>query len=437
MKYLVTIEKLINGGKGLARLENGMVVMIPFVLPGEEMEVAAGKKFSGHMEAEVIQILQPSEQRKKALCPYYGTCGGCDLQHCSYAMQQSVKKEIIGELLQRTGMECQDSVFQDMIPASITTSYRNRVRLKLSTNCGPGFFRVRSNTVVPIASCLVATASINKAIGEFSRNREMLQKLAESCDEFELLYSPANGKLVGLLHLLDKKKHDWASLNDLAGLEILDDLLVQSGKKIVQVNKNRTSVVLKQEFTKKSNVESYTLSWSAGCFSQVNGEQNEQLVELVCKLCGPLTGKRVLDLYCGIGNFTVPLALLGAHGIGVEFNSRSLHWASLNMIKAGINMQGWDFLSGDVRDLLRDLQQKKDKFDCIVCDPPRTGLGKSASQLAALEPERVVYVSCDSATLVRDLKVLSGAGYRVDSVTPVDMFPQTHHIESVTLLKKN
>lgn len=435
MKHRVTIEKIINGGKGLCRLDDGMIVMVPFVLPDETVEVLEKKRFSGHMEAELLQLLEPSLQRTSPVCRFYAICGGCDLQHGTYVMQQQIKEDILLESLRRAGVVCSEGVYQSLVASQWFLSYRYRVRMKFSFS-GLGFTKVRSNTVVPIEFCPVATERINKALQNIHASWSKIKSLARSCSEIELLHSPADEKVIGLVHLQKNRKTDWQSLHALSRLDILDDLLIRNGKQILPVKREGRRQLLSQDFQENAYVPEYTLTWSAGCFSQVNALQNEKLSELVCQLCGPLKGKRVLDLYCGIGNFTVPLALCGAVGTGVEQNEQSLRWASANLNRAGIDMKQWDFFCGDAADILGRFQQETKGFDCIVCDPPRAGLGNVTCILLALEPERIVYVSCDTATFARDLKVFVSAGYRIDFLVPVDMFPQTHHIESVALLKK-
>ncbi|RWX45061.1 23S rRNA (uracil-5-)-methyltransferase RumA [Candidatus Electrothrix aarhusensis] len=183
--------------------------------------------------------------------------------------------------------------------------------------------------------------------------------------------------------------------------------------------------------------KSCSLSWSGGCFSQVNPGQNEQLIRLVCDLAGALSrdlsGKTVLDLYCGMGNFSIPLGLCGGTVTGIEGNRESIRWAEKNAQQTGILAR---FLVADVRAALKQLVNQGEKVDCILLDPPRSGVGKDIILLSRLEPEKIIYVSCDPATLARDLNLLRPHGYVVTQVVPVDMFPQTSHVESVVLLER-
>lgn len=179
--------------------------------------------------------------------------------------------------------------------------------------------------------------------------------------------------------------------------------------------------------------EDCILSWSGGCFSQVNPGQNEQLIRLICEAAGDLHGKTILDLYCGMGNFSVPLGRCGGTVTGIEGNQESIHWAEKNARQAEIKAR---FFVADVRSALEQLVEQGEQADLILLDPPRSGVGKNITLLPQLEPEKIIYVSCDPATLARDLNLLCPAGYQISRVIPVDMFPQTSHIETVVLLER-
>ncbi len=192
-------------------------------------------------------------------------------------------------------------------------------------------------------------------------------------------------------------------------------------------------VLLQQQFSTGS--QRYTLSWDSRSFFQVNPEQNRQLVQLVMEHAGAVSGKTILDLFCGMGNFSVPLALAGAEVTGIELNKSAINAARTNAATAAIKNSS--FITADVGRHLQQLVNKKVRFDIVVLDPPRQGLGRSTQLLPQLQPERILYISCDPATLSRDLQTLIRQGYRLKSVTPVDMFPQTHHIECLAVLEKN
>jgi 23S rRNA (uracil1939-C5)-methyltransferase len=191
---------------------------------------------------------------------------------------------------------------------------------------------------------------------------------------------------------------------------------------------------LSQHFTVLGH--SYRLEWDHRCFFQVNPRQNIQMIERALGLLkiGPRSFS-ALDLFCGMGNFSIPLGLMGAQVTGIEHNRRSIHWAEHNSRQA--DLPGARFIAFDVEQQLKILAVRNQRFDCILLDPPRQGLGKASALLARLGPQRIISISCDPATLARDLRLIMDSGYRLSRITPVDMFPQTHHIESVALLERN
>ncbi|MDU9048753.1 MAG: class I SAM-dependent RNA methyltransferase [Candidatus Electrothrix sp. Rat3] len=429
-KHTVTIEKVIPGGKGLARTADGQVVMTPFTLPNEGVLVKEDKKKSGYLEGKIERILSPSPARIKPLCPLYGECGGCDLQHGSYAEQLRIKKGIVAESLHRAKVPIEhvQKHVQDTVASPAQWGYRYRLRLKINPAGQLGFFKKRSNDFLPVSHCPVATQGINAALAELSETG-ILQPLAGLYREVELMESPADGKITLVLRG-EKQKPPSATLQALATSPCIHQVGWAARKKFLYTSPLTQHV----RFGEKN----CALSWSGGCFSQVNPGQNEQLIRLVCDLAGALSGdlsgKTVLDLYCGMGNFSIPLGLCGGTVTGIEGNKESIHWAEKNAQQAGISAR---FLVADVRAALKQLVNQGEKVGCILLDPPRSGVGKDITLLSRLEPEKTIYVSCDPATLARDLNLLCTHGYNITRVVPVDMFPQTSHIESVVLLERS
>jgi 23S rRNA (uracil1939-C5)-methyltransferase len=438
-KHTVTIEKIIPGGKGLARTADGQVVMTPFTLPDESVLVKEDRRKSGYLEGSIEKILSPSPARIEPPCPFYGECGGCDLQHGSYPEQLRIKREIVAESLRRAKVPIEhvqkhlQNYMQDTVASSARWGYRYRLRLKISPSGQLGFFKKRSNDFLPVNRCPVAAQGINVALAELSETRA-LQPLAGTCPEVELLESPADGKITLVLRGEKRKprKPPTAALQALAENPSLHQVGRVSRKGFQYTSPQAVPLTQHVQLDKKN----CTLSWSGGCFSQVNPGQNEQLIRLVCDLAGAfsenLSGKTVLDLYCGMGNFSVPLGLCGGTVTGIEGNQESIRWAEKNARQAGIAAR---FLVADVRDAVKQLVEQEEQADIILLDPPRSGVGKDIALLSRLEPEKIIYVSCDPATLARDLNLLRPHGYKITRVLPVDMFPQTSHVESVVLLE--
>ena len=427
----IRVEKIITGGRGLARMEDGMVVMVPFVLPGELVEIEVVKRFRGHVEAKATEILEESPHRRIPPCPLHATCGGCDLQHAVEKCQAAIKKALLGENLQRAGIPVPPIT---MLSCKRPMGYRHRVRLHLAADGSLGFHRFRSNQVVTIAGCPVAADAINRAIRALQERASLRSGLAPGCDGIELLQSPASGHLALVLHLRRGAALSRKTVRLLDGLarELDTEIEIRHGRHLHPLHPARPPRLLRHEF---SGGNSYVLQWDSGCFFQANAHQNRLLVEEVCAMAGEVSGHPLLELHCGMGNFSVPLGLRGARVTGVEQNGRSLRFADSNASAAGLAK--YRFLRASAQSALSRLRHEGAHFACIVLDPPRQGLGREVSLLPETRARRIVYVSCDPATLARDLARLMRGGYRLSRLTAVDMFPQTHHIESVALLEKN
>ncbi len=433
MEHIVTIEKIIAGGKGLARLESGKVIMAGFVLPGETVLLRETRAFRGFMEAELVEVITPSATRIRPHCQHYEECGGCDLQHAGYPEQLRIKTGIVKEAMERAKIELQKHCLQDIIPSPALWGYRQRLRLKINRNGLPGFFKKKSNHFIGINRCLVATVPVNAALGDL-RTTLCLGELADTCSEIELLQSPIDDTMTLVLRQKTRQHIPAAVLKNLASLASLNHIGWTNGKQWSQLVPADEPAPLAQKISLPDPAQNCILSWSGGCFSQVNVPQNVQLIRLVSTLAGELKGKTVLDLYCGMGNFSIPLALKGATVTGIEQNPESIRWARFNAGSAGVRCS---FHVSDVVTGLRQLAKNREQTDIIVLDPPRRGIGKAAGLLAELQPGLIIYISCDPATLARDLAMLCNREYSLSQLIPVDMFPQTHHIECVVLLEKN
>ncbi|MHB8811055.1 MAG: class I SAM-dependent RNA methyltransferase [Desulfobulbaceae bacterium] len=431
----VCIEKIITGGQGLARREDGMVVLTRFVLPGETVEVRETRQHRGYVEADLVRVLESAPGRVAPACPYYGVCGGCDLQHISGPVQLRTKEDICREAFLRAGILLEPEMLRPILSSPQAYHYRCRIRLKVDPNGQPGFSRFRSNRVVRIDQCPVATELLNAALRGLQAC-PLPKSLAAVIREIDLLHSPADNRIHALL-LPDPGKHvDQRRLAAHAvRLTGIQAVWLKTREGTVRLAGDSGPDLLRQDFDPGVCGSSFSLRWPPGCFSQVNAAQNVRLLSLVQQLAGPLAGRRVLDLFCGMGNFSVPLALAGAKVTGVELSRESVAWAENNTVAAGCAAAA--FLTGDVETTLGTSDIRNAGFELIVLDPPRQGLGKAGTRLAELNVGRIIYISCDPATLVRDLARICGRGYRLRHVTPVDMFPQTHHIETVALLEKN
>lgn len=446
MEHTLKITKVIAGGKGLGTLADGMVMMVGGVLPGETVTARETKAHRGHKEGALVRIVEVAPERVAPPCPHYGLCGGCDLQHAAYPAQLAIKGQILRESLLRARLTLPENQLGPALPSPAAFHYRHRVRLHLDQSGQLGFHQNGSNAVVPIRRCLLATEPINRVMAALT-DGDWPERLKDQVAAIELIHSPADDRVILVLqprssapiHPTPPTAGLLAQIADLAPLA--DSVFLQTeqpGRRRADDSAESTqaaeSATLAQDFTVRGHA--YQLRWDHRCFFQVNALQNPRMIEMALALLSPHAKPyTALDLFCGMGNFSIPLGLCGAQVTGVEHNRMSIHWAERNGSAAGLATAR--FIAAGVEQQLKALVERKARFDCILLDPPRQGLGKAAALLPQLAPERIVSISCDPATHARDLALITQAGYRLTRISAVDMFPQTHHIESVALLERN
>ncbi len=431
----IRIEKIIAGGAGLGRRADGKVILVPRTLPDETVRVRETRKFRGHSEGELVDILERSPDRVEPPCPMYGLCGGCDFQHIRAEAQIRIKGEIVTEALSRAGLAPEPGVRQPAVAAPQPFGYRSRIRLKLSEAGGIGFYRSASNDLVELRSCPVAADPLNELLNRLLATG-IARRLKGDISEIELQHSPADDGLFLLLHPRRNKKPDPAALGShCMSRSELPPIYLAGGDRLALISGPSGQKTLRQAVAYNRRHDTCVLRWSPNCFSQVNAAQNQRLINHVLEAAAPLPGKQVLDLYCGMGNFSVPLACRGALVTGIELNPEAIAWARRNAEQAGPGPH--HFRAGDVQTMLSNGTMSPEPPDIILLDPPRRGVGHPITRLADLGADKIIYVSCDPATLARDLALLVRNGYTLKNVTPFDMFPQTHHIETVALLEKN
>jgi 23S rRNA (uracil1939-C5)-methyltransferase len=441
---LLNIEKIVNGGYGLARRENGQIVLLRHVLPGETVKARILQEKKGFAEAAATEIRAASSHRVPPPCPKYGTCGGCDLQHCDYEQQLQIKKEIIADLLRRApqnALQLAVPLLAAPIASPQVFGYRQRLRLQIDENRRPGFHRFHSHQCVPITECLLARAELNQALQQL-QEQPPFHKLLAGTTELELLLNPSSTKVVCLFHLSRKPrpadmKQAEALMATLPAIERIefhgqDFLPCGPTTKGKESGNNELSFLL-PPFPGHTD-KPISLAWETGGFCQVNLAQNIQLVQTVLDFCRPDAETTVLDLFCGMGNFSIPLGLQSASLLGIEGQGSAIRCARKNSKQASLT--NTLFEKSPIHTRCRTLAAAGKIFDCVVIDPPRQGAPGLAPSLAALTRKRLVYVSCNPATLCRDLGELIQAGFAIKKLQPVDMFPQTHHIETVVLLEK-
>jgi 23S rRNA (uracil1939-C5)-methyltransferase len=423
----LTIESLAYGGLGLGH-HAGKVVFVPFTAPGDRVRCRVQQDKKRHAEAVVEEILSFAPERRTPPCPAFGDCGGCQWQHLPYAAQLSWKSRIFRSILERqAGID--PSLVLPVVGAPQEWGYRSRAQLKIRrTNSGlaMGFYRRGSHYVVDVAACPILHPRLNETWALF---RPWLERAPGSnlCPQLDL-ETGDDGRVRAILHYIGGQPEEIAKYFLPLAAEADISLFLQSGRKdsLVQVSGMKDLVI-------RVGDPALDLQYGPGGFAQINLDQNRAMVKEALALFPVAGSQRILDLFCGMGNFSLPLARRTGHVVGVENYRPSIAKARQNAVANGIENTEFHALpaAGAI-----GLFSKEERFDLILLDPPRKGAYDVAREIAASGVERILYVSCDPPTLARDLLPLVHGGYRVVWSRPFDLFPQTHHTESMTLLCK-
>lgn len=441
--HTVKIEKIIHGGHGLGRLTTGQVVIVKHVLPGETVRLRIIDQKKKFATALLEEVLESSPARRTPPCPYYTVCGGCDFQHMDYATQLRIKQQIVTELLARsfpTMSEATGVPVADTLPSPHEWGYRQRIRLQPGPRDGLGFLRFRSHQVVPIDRCLLAAEPLNTVLEELNESA-LFARLLPHTKELELLVNPKHNGVICLLHTTRKPRPaDKGTAIELTATSGVEQVYFK-GEDFPLTgpftsDPEKASKLLHNPLTLEGGDTSpFHLAWEVGGFCQVNLAQNNALVQHALRCSNLSPTESVLDLFCGMGNFSLPLASQAASLLGIEGQGSAIRSATRN--SRDNNLTNTTFVKKPVHAACRELARQNHTFDCVVLDPPRQGVPGIAKEIASLARRCIVYISCDPATLCRDLNQFDRHGFAVKTVQPVDMFPHTHHIESVVLLEKN
>jgi 23S rRNA (uracil1939-C5)-methyltransferase len=374
---------IVFGGAALARLEDGRVVFLSYAAPGELVEARVERVHADYIEAVAERVLEASPDRVDPPCPIFGECGGCQLQHMRYEAQLTAKEAVVREQLRRIG-HLDDGVVRPIVGASDPWAYRNHVRFSTGRKYGDvGFISRRGRGLLRVDCCPISEPWVNETL-------PLLQGKGGGLHQVQLRHSAITGS--------------WLISPEVPGAHIA------TGQKWYE-----------------EELEGHRFRVSAAAFFQVNHAQAEQMVRLVGEAL-PAHGGLLVDAFAGVGTFAKIFAGRFARVIAIEESHSAAKDAVVNLAET----PHVEMSIGKVEDVLPLLDQAP---DAIVLDPPRPGCAPEVlDAIARFRPTVVVYVSCNPATLARDLRVLVDAGYALDSVTPLDMFPQTGHIECVSRL---
>ena len=438
--YTGTVEGYSSEGLGIVRLD-GAVVFVPQAVRGETIDLKITKVMKTAAAGVIVKIHKPSPDRAAPECPYYGQCGGCDFQHLTYPEELRAKRQRVQDALTRLGGA--DVQVEEILGAKNPLHYRNKSQYPVGADGAIGFYRARSHQVVPVKRCLIQPEAADKtaaAVGEWMRRYKI-----PAYDE------TAGRGLVRHIYVRVNQKGESLCCVVINGKQAPREPELAA---YVCAAVPHTVGVLVNSNTKRGNVilgEKYRTLWgrdflmdtlcglafklSVPSFYQVNRDQAEVLYGRALAYAGLTGTETVLDLYCGIGTITLCLAKRAKRVIGAEIVPEAIRDAEENAARNGI--ENADFFCGDAADVAARLEGEGLRPDVVTVDPPRKGLAPQViASIAAMGPERVVYVSCDPATLGRDVKLFAQAGYALTRACAVDMFPGTRHVETVALLAR-
>jgi 23S rRNA (uracil1939-C5)-methyltransferase len=443
----LTIDDLAFGGEGVGRVQ-GYVVFVRGGVPGDRVRVRIVEARSRFGRGVIESLESPSPDRIDAPCPYFGRCGGCRLQHLAYPAQLAFKEKQVRDCLERIG-GLGAFELRPILPAPDAYGYRNKMEFTVVRDSGEGVAiglhqADRYDVVLDIERCLLQSDTMNALLDEL-RVQARARKLA--------VYDQDSG--AGLLRFAtvrEGRRTGEAMVNIVAAAPAVEALgpvaerlrarVPSVASVVVNVNAKKASVaigteehlLLGREYIRES-LGGLTFQVSANSFFQTNTLQAERLFAVVEAACGLTGGETVLDLYSGTGAISLLLARRCRWVYGIEVSAAAVDDAVRNARANGI--ENCTFLPGEVRHVLPGLMRDGVRAEVVVADPPRAGFHpKALHALATLAPERIVYVSCNPSTLARDLGDLVRQGYRLEWVEPVDMFPQTPHIEAVARLQR-
>lgn len=438
--YTAVIDGYSSEGLGIARV-NGAVVFVPHAVRGEEIDLRITKVMKTSCAGEIVKIHDPSPERMEPECPYAGKCGGCAYRHLTYPEELWAKRQRVQDALTRIGGL--ELIVEEILGAKNPEHYRNKSQYPVGADGSIGFFQARTHKVVPIRRCLIQTEAADRtaqAVGEWMRRYKISA------------YDETTGK--GLVrHVCVRVNRKGESLC----------CVVVNGNKVprepelaayVTAAVPHTVGVLLNSNTRRGNVvlgdkyrtlfgRNYLMDTLCGLefklsmpsFYQVNRDQAEVLYGKALEFAGLTGNETVLDLYCGIGTITLCLAKAAKRVIGAEIVPPAIRDAKENALRNHI--ENAEFFCGDAADIAAKLESDGLRPDVVTVDPPRKGLAPEViASVAAMGPEKVVYVSCDPATLGRDVKIFREFGYEAKRAAAVDMFPGTAHVETVVLLSK-
>lgn len=443
--FNIDITGLTHEGQGVGKIE-GFVVFVDGVLPGENVDIKIVKQTKSYAVGRLVNIKNSSADRVKPFCPVYDKCGGCAVQHMSYQAQLDFKKDTVLQNIRRIG-GLQNIKVNNTIGMENPFKYRNKVQYPVGSDKGDiriGFYETRSHNIIDSNLCDIQPDESNNI-------RDVVRDFCK--DAGIAIYDEKTGK--GLLrHVMVRKGFKTEEImvvlvvngNKLAKSDELVNKLLEYFPDIksiiLNVNTRNTNIILGDKniciYGQKyitDYIGSFKFEISPLSFFQVNPIQTEVLYEKALEYAGLSGNETVFDLYCGIGTISLFLSQKAKHVVGVEVVADAICDAKRNAEINGVS--NVEFLVGEAEKVIPELYAQGVKADVVVVDPPRKGCDQLLlNTLVEMQPQRIVYVSCNPSTLARDLKYLTEHGFEAKEVQPVDMFPWTGHVEAVAWIER-
>ena len=441
----VIFEDLTHDGAGVAKVE-GYPLFVPNGLPGEKAKIKVTKVNKGYGFGRLMEITEASPYRVEPECSIYKECGGCQLQHMSYEGQLKAKEKQVIDVLERIG-KLENVKVHPVLGMENPWRYRNKAQVPIGEHEGGligGFYQRRSHQIIDMKACII----------QQEQNDEVVKTVKEICNINGVRAYDEQKHKGELRHIMARYGLKSGEVmvvlvtrtNELTGKKkIIEEIVkkIPGVKSIVQnINTKKTNVIFGDE-TKVlwgeeviyDSIGDIKFAISARSFYQVNPEQTKVLYDKALEYADLTGEENVIDAYCGIGTISLFLAQKARKVYGVEIVPEAIEDAKKNAELNGIS--NVEFAVGEAETVIPEWYENGIVADVLVVDPPRKGCDEKLLQtIINMKPEKVVYVSCNPATLARDLRVLEDGGYRTVEVQPVDMFPQTTHVECVALIEK-
>ena len=416
------IDRLSYGPYGVGRAD-GKAIMVPNSAPGDRLVARLSESKERYAIGEIVRLVTPSPLRQTPPCPYVGDCGGCTWQHIGYHEQLKAKEQSVADALRRIG-KLDNFDLRPIIASPRAEHYRRRIRLQVSAVKRLGFYSGASHHIVEIDNCLIASHPLNAVIAPL---RSCLDQLATNIEHIEIVAGDEPGQTVITLAAND-------SLNSRD--EELCARLVDAGNRIdgVIVHGNDWRKTWGNPSITVALQNDLALKLDADTFTQVNAEANRLMLTELLNAAALGKSDRVLELYAGAGNFTLPMAKRAGEITAVEGSRNAVTSGKLNGQRNGVDNIHW--VCAPVPRAAAQLKKQRQNFTKIVIDPPRTGAKGIEADIAALGAAMILYVSCNPTTLARDLAALSRHGYKLEFVQPIDFFPHTFHVESLAVITR-